>query len=287
MTPLTGFRRWLSPPAQLRANSWMLMTGSFGMLASTLPVQWLMPVFGWRPLFLALAAAIAIASLGLAWLVPPWDAHPPSGAVAPASYREVWRHPYFRRTTPIGFVNYGGMLAIQTLWAGPWMVQVSGFDALAAAGGLFMINACMLATFWTWGMLNPWLSRRGVTADRLIAAGLPLSFVVMGGILVAGPRAGAGALALFCMASTFVSLAQPAVGMAFPSHLAGRALSAYNLVIFAGVFVIQWGIGGLVDGFRALGWDAVSAFRGAFAVFLACSIAAWVWFLLADDNRQR
>ena len=34
------------------------MTGSFGMLASTLPVQWLMPMPGWRPLFWALAALI-------------------------------------------------------------------------------------------------------------------------------------------------------------------------------------------------------------------------------------
>ena len=39
MAPLTGFRRWLDPTAQLRANSWMLMTGSFGMMASTLPVH--------------------------------------------------------------------------------------------------------------------------------------------------------------------------------------------------------------------------------------------------------
>jgi MFS family permease len=39
MAPLTGFRRWLEPAAQLRANSWMLMTGSMGMVASTLPVH--------------------------------------------------------------------------------------------------------------------------------------------------------------------------------------------------------------------------------------------------------
>jgi hypothetical protein len=30
-------------------------------------------------------------------------------------------------------------------------------------------------------------------------------------------------------------------------------LSAYNLVIFAGVFVVQWGIGLLVDAFQAAG----------------------------------
>ena len=40
MAPLSGFRRWLDAPSLLRANSWMLMSGSLGMLASTLPVQW-------------------------------------------------------------------------------------------------------------------------------------------------------------------------------------------------------------------------------------------------------
>ena len=51
MAPLTGYRRWFHPTAQMRANSWMLMTGSMGMVASTLPVQWLLPLVGWRPIF--------------------------------------------------------------------------------------------------------------------------------------------------------------------------------------------------------------------------------------------
>jgi MFS family permease len=38
MAPLTCYRRLFNPAAQLRANSWMLMTGSLGMLASTVPV---------------------------------------------------------------------------------------------------------------------------------------------------------------------------------------------------------------------------------------------------------
>lgn len=60
MAPLTGFRRWLAPATQLRANSWMLMTGSLGMVAATLPVQWLMPYTGWRGLFWMLAGLIAL-----------------------------------------------------------------------------------------------------------------------------------------------------------------------------------------------------------------------------------
>ena len=57
------------------------------------------------------------------------------------------------------------------------------------------------------------------------------------------------------MASTFVSLSQPAVGAAFPPHQAGRALSAFNLVIFSGVFCVQWGIGLLVDALQGLGFQ--------------------------------
>ena len=76
MAPLTGFRRWLEPATQLRANSWMLMTGSLGMVASTLPVQWLMPLIGWRPLFWGLAVMVAVSMAVLAWQVPVVDAVP-------------------------------------------------------------------------------------------------------------------------------------------------------------------------------------------------------------------
>jgi predicted MFS family arabinose efflux permease len=286
MAPLTGFRRWLAPAAQLRANSWMLMTGSFGMVASTLPVQWLLPVLGWRPLFWGLALAVGAAMAVIAWYVPPWDLAPSTAGARPGSYAQVWRHPYFRRLSAIGFFNYGGMIAIQTLWAGPWMVRVAGYAPVQAATGLFAINLSMLGTFWTWGMLNPWLARKGLTTDRLIARGVPLSLVVLATIIVAGPAAGAGAWALFCMSSTFISLAQPAVAMAFPPALAGRALSAYNLVVFAGIFVMQWGIGLLVDGFAAVGLDEVLSFRLAMAVFLVCSVMSYGYFVLAKDNSR-
>jgi MFS family permease len=286
MAPLTAFRSWLTPATQLRANSWMLMTGSFGMVASTLPVQWLMPVTGWRPLFWGLAVLIGVSMLVIAWKVPAWErpAPAPDAAVEPGSYAQVWRHPYFRRMTPIGFFNYGGMIAIQTLWAGPWMVRVAGYAPLEAAAGLFTINVSMLCTFWTWGLLNPRLARSGIGTDRLIAWGLPSSLIVLAAIIVAGPAAGAGAWALFCITSTFVSLSQPAVGMVFTSALAGRALSAYNLVIFGGVFVVQWGIGLLVDAFAVFGLSEVASFRAAMGVFLVCCVGSYGYFLTGKSH---
>jgi MFS family permease len=289
MAPLTGYRRWFDANTQLRANSWMLMTGSLGMLAATLPVQWLMPIWGWRALFVMLAVMVVVAMVLLAWVVPRWKKVQREAGDTQAqveddgSYREIWRSAYFWRMTPIGFFSYGGMVAIQTLWAGPWMTQVAGWTAGEAAQGLFFINLTMLISFWVWGLITPSLSRKGIPVERLIAWGLPLSFVVIGVLAWMGPAVGSGAalgLALLCMSSTFVALAQPAVGMAFPSHLAGRALSAYNLVVFVGVFVVQWGIGLLVDAGRVMGLEKAEAYQWALVCFGFCSLLSWVFFLL-------
>jgi len=288
MAPLTGYRRWLTPTTQLRANSWMLMTGSLGMLASTLPVQWLLPHLGWRPLFWGLAGLLALSMLLIYLVVPAWQQAPvvaSDGSAPAAGYAAVWRHPYFRRMVPIGFCSYGGMVAMQTLWAGPWMVRVAGYTPLEAAAGLFVINLCMLCTFWSWGMLTPWLFRRGVHVDRLITWGLPVSFLVLAATIAAGQHAGAAAWALFCVTSTCVSLAQPAVAMVFPAALAGRALSAYNLVVFLGVFVLQWSIGLGVDFFSNAGLPVPDAFRATMAVFLLLSVISYLYFLWAPRMR--
>lgn len=290
MAPLTGYRRWYEPATVLRANSWMLMTGSLGMLASTLPVQWLMPLTGWRPLFWILAAMLLLSMAALAWVVPTWQLnkkHESIDAAAPADagYAPIWRSRYFRKMTPLAFFNYGGLVAVQTLWAGPWMIRVAGYTPLEAATGLFYINATMLVTFWSWGMVNPWLARQGWHATRLIAWGTPFSLIVLAVNIAAGTSTGWLGWALFCMGCSVMGLAQPAVGMAFRPSLAGRALSAYNLMIFAGVFTVQWGIGLLIDVFAAMGLAQVASFQAAMGVFLCCCIASYGYFLsVRADN---
>jgi len=292
MAPLTSYRRWFPATTQMRANSWMLMTGSLGMVASTLPVQWLMPIVGWRVLFWGLAALVLVAIALIAWTVPQWNvaATPErSSEQTLASYAEVWRHAYFRKMAPMGFFCYGGLVAMQTLWAVPWMIKVAGYSPLEAAKGLFWVNVAMLLAFWLWGMVNPWLARRGFHADHLIARGLPVSFVLLALIIIAGDTlsTGSGALwALYCVSCTFVALAQPAVGMAFAPALAGRALSAYNLVIFSGVFTVQWGIGLAVEGFKTFGLTEIQAFQAAMSAFLVCCVGSYVYFLTAKSHNQ-
>ena len=293
MAPLTAYRRWFDAPTQMRANSWMLMTGSLGMLSSTLPVQWLVPLVGWRILFWAMAGMVLLSMVFILWWVPKWQASP----AAPnhqetqdpwwRAYVQVWQHPYFRRMSPLGFFCYGGLVAMQTLWAGPWLTKVSGYTAWEAATGLFWINVSMLMAFWGWGMVNPWLTRHGYTANRLIGWGVPFNLLAMLGVVWGGAETGTVTWIAFFITNTVVSLAQPAVGMAFPAHLAGRALSAYNLVVFAGVFVIQWGMGLWIDALLAFGWSTTAAFQGALGFFMLCSLGGYGYFWWArGDNEQ-
>jgi len=285
MAPMTAFRRRFSAVAQMRANSWMLMTGSLGMVASTVPVQWLLPIVGWRGLFWLVAAALAFAALAIAWKVPvDLPAAPRASDQRPAGYLEIFRHPTFQRFAPLGFFSYGGMIGIQSLWAGPWLVNVAGRTPVQAAGGLFLLNVSMLLAFMSWGIVVPRLYAAGWTAQRLVSAGLPIAMAALGLALFLGAEAGAANWAAFCVASTVSALAQPAVGQAFPAHLAGRALSAYNLVIFAGVFVLQWGIGIAIDLLIGAGWDTLSAYRGAFALLGCCCALSYLWFLWRDDR---
>jgi hypothetical protein len=169
------------------------------------------------------------------------------------------------------------------------MITVAQYSPLQAATGMFWLNVMMLCSFWLWGWVNPMLARRGLHASLLMTWGMPLSFVCLAVLIVAGPHLGASTAALwtlFCMTSTFVSLTQPAVAMAFEAALAGRALSAFNLAIFMGVFVVQWGVGLLIDGFTLLGLSRIAAFQSAMAVFLLCCVASYAYFLVAKPHNQ-
>jgi predicted MFS family arabinose efflux permease len=286
MAPLTAYRHRFGDMAQLRANSWMLMSGSLGMVASTLPVQWLLPLLGWRGLFWWVACLLLLAMVLIVWLVPRDEpAAFATHADAVPGYGVIFGHPYFVRLAPLAFVLYGGLVAVQSLWAGPWLTDVAGRSPAQAAQGLFLINLAMLCAFFSWGVLMPPLRRRGVTVNGLIALGVPMSLALLALAIALGSSAGAVMWAAWCVCCTVVSLSQPALAQVFPPALAGRALSAYNLVIFAGVFCVQWSIGLAIDALVSSGWSRPDAVRAAFTLFGLCAAASYGWFLLRRGER--
>ena len=282
MGPLTAYRVWFQDETQQRANSWMLMTGAIGMLSSSLPVQFFLPIIGWRSIFGILAILTFFSIVLIVIFIPNWDkgnTHDEKG-----SLKEVWQNEFFKSLVPMGFFNYGGLFAIQTLWAGPWMVKVSGYTPEESANGLFIIYLSLLFSFLTWGYFVPKFSKNVSDAIRLLKFGAPLNLIVLAFIIYLGPKAGAFHWAFFAVSSVFLSLSQPAVGMAFSLSNAGKALTSFNLLLFIGAFALQWIIGVIIDLTMNLGFSEISGFRFAMIFFLLTSFFSYLFFLIKNSK---
>ena len=287
MAPLTGYRIWFAENQQQRANSWMLMIASLGFLSSTLPVQLLLPSLGWRWLFGGIAGLILISIFLMLAFIPKWDHQKDESLENPVrqgSLSDVWKNKFFISVIPMGLFNYGGLMAIQTLWAGPWMIRVAGYTPLESATGLFWINITMLVSFFLWGYFLPRITNLGFSALKILKLGLPVSFLVILTIIILGSKAGAFYITLFILSSIFLSVTQPAVGLSFQSHLAGKALTSFNLLIFLGTFIMQWVMGLVIDLVKNYGYTEIIGFKAAFSFFLFLSLISYIFFLIINKK---
>jgi MFS family permease len=283
MGPLTAYRIWYQDETQQRANSWMLMVGAIGMLSSSLPVQFFLPIIGWRMIFITLALLTIFCIILIIFFIPNWNkANIQSNSNDNGSLKEIWSNSFFKSLVPMGFFNYGGLFAIQTLWAGPWMIKVSGYTPEQSANGLFLIYFSLLISFLSWGYLVPKISKNVSDAIRLLKFGAPLNLIVLAFIIYLGPKAGAYHWAFFAVSSVFLSLTQPAVGMAFSLSNAGKALTSFNLLLFIGAFALQWIIGVIIDLTMNLGYSEISGFRFAMIFFLLTSFFSYLFFLIRN-----
>ena len=282
MGPLTAYRIWYQDETQQRANSWMLMVGAIGMLSSSLPVQFFLPIIGWRNIFLLLAFITLVCIILIIIFIPQWTSKG-NQKNDDAKLSIVWQNQFFRSVIPMGFFSTGGLFAIQTLWAGPWMIKVSGYTPEESAKGLFLIYFFMLLSFLIWGYFVPKFSKNVNDAIRLLKYGSPLSLLVLGVIIYLGPNTDSIHWALFIVSAVFLSLIQPAVGMAFSVSNAGKALTSYNLLIFIGAFFLQWIIGLIIDLGLSLNYSEIASFQLAMSFVLVTSLTSYLYFLLKNN----
>ncbi len=285
MGPLTGYRIWFADEYQQRANAWMLMVLSMGFVFSTLPVQLLLPVIGWRWIFGFIAILVFFVIILTLFFIPSWKTEVNNNYENnTGSLSDVWKNKFFRSTIPLGLFNYGGMVAIQTLWAGPWMIRVADYAPIKSATGLFWINTTMLVAFFIFGYILPKITKLGFDTMRIIKFGLPISYLSLLAIIILGENAGAIHFTIYLLTSIVLTLTQPAVALSFPTNLAGKSLTSFNLLIFVGTFIMQWGIGLIIDLSQFFGKGEIQSFQISFFVYLIICIFSYLYFLLNNRN---
>ena len=284
MGPLTAYRVWFQDETQQRSNSWMLMVGAIGMLSSSLPVQYLLPSIGWRGVFINLAILTLICIILIALFIPKWENLNSNQTSAQGRLSDIWSNDFFKSLVPMGFFNYGALFAIQTLWAGPWLTRVSGYTPEESAKGLFLLYSCLLISFLLWGYFVPRFSKNISDAIKLLKWGAPLNLLVLVVIILLGSKAGAIHWAIYGISSIFLSLTQPAVGMAFPLNNAGKALTSFNLLLFVGAFFLQWAIGLIIDLSMKINISEENSFKIAMLFVLMTSLFSYLFFLFKSKN---
>jgi len=283
MASFKAFVLWF-PAARLPAvNGWVLAAGGLGALVATAPVEAALRVTDWRGLFVVLAGLSCLVAAALLLAVPERDGDEAAAGDWRTQWREMvdlFRSPVFWRVAPGAVLSQSSFLAIQGLWAGPWLRDVSGLDKLTAANCLFWVAVAMVAGFLGMGQLAYRLTRHGIPPLAVSAGGMALFMGVQLAILLDwGPPLPVWVSFGFFGTSGVLSYA--VLSQSFPLALSGRVNTALNLLVFVAAFAGQWGMGAMINHWPLTGGGyADVGYRWAFGLVLAGQSMTWIWLVL-------
>jgi len=281
MAPLKAIAAWYPPDRQASYSGWIMVAGGIGALAATVPVELALRVASWRMVFAVLAAMTLAGALFIYLRVPDIDKPVGSGSFATqaAGVREVMTHPRFWWIAPLGALAMGSFMAVQGLWAVPWMMEVQGMSRAQAADYLLVMNAVTMVGYFMIGLFGTRLARHGIHSRHMFGIGFALNLAALAMIELRIP----GSLlwwSLYGLGAASNVLGFTALNEGFPRALTGRTNTTLNLMMFSGSFAMQWGIGLIVDGARiAYGLDTAGGLRVALAVVTVCYASSFLWFL--------
>lgn len=265
------------------ASAGVMSLGALGLMASTAPMQVLVTSYGWRGVFMCLAALTALVALLIFVVVPRPDTTTkplPLSEQARIMWR-IMRDPAFLRLAPLLGFSAGANIAIQTLWAGPWWRDVGGLDPAGVSMMLFWMAFAFFAGILGIGYIADRLRARGVnTLDILLVV---VTLFIAAQALIILDVVPFPAWMVFGMLGQVVTLAFPWMSSYFGAALSARANAAMNLFVFTMAFLAQWGIGAIIDLFprTASGTYPLIGYQAGFGLFFAFEVIGLLWYLPA------
>lgn len=279
MGSIKAFSLWFSPRRFATATGLLMGIGSCGALAAATPLAWVSETAGWRAAFGWGALVVTLSAFSIAL----WTRNTPAGVDWPrkegssGGFLTLFVDLRFWRIALMNFFIVGGMLGIQSLWAGPYLFDVVGFSKIAV-GNMLLLMALGVAAGYA---ISGWLADRFGLIRVVVAGGSVFVLCQFALALGTPPKLVPLIYLLFGSASgaSIVLLAHARV--VFPPEMTGRAVSTVNLFGIAGVFLLQWLIGVVVDLFPtdAAGHYPPEAYTVAFMVTAAATLLALFWYL--------
>jgi MFS family permease len=282
MASFKAFSQWFPPERLASLTGWIMASGGLGALAASKPLELALGFASWREISLTLALVTLIVAAALWRFVPDKAGDESQGssfAEQLAGVRSIFKSAHFWRYAPMGFWLTGGFMAVQGLWASRWMSVLEGMSGPAIANRLTLIGLAMLAGFLFMGFFATALVHRGISLAKVYRISMAVALATFACITLLPGFAGNLLWPILGACFSLSNVAYSLVAQAFPTALSGRANTALNLLVFAGAFGLQWGIGILVDALQAGGLAGDAAFRATFCLLLGGQLLAFFWLL--------
>ncbi len=287
MASYSYFRRCYRADQQARLVMCMLVAGTGGALVAAQPALLLAEALGWRHVFSLATVLLLISALLVFFLTGDYDRQTTTQNTATedsTSFISLCLHRTMLRAIPPSILIIGGFVALQTLWVGPWLTQALKMTAEQASQILLYLNATILASYLVMGILSPWLVKLGASLFKQSAAALLWLALCFTALPLWQAQASWILWPMIALAVPAMFLLQTQTALEFPSKVAGRVLTTLNLMIFAGTFIVQWGLGLITDLFVARGYDRTQALTHALLCLAALQWCSLLWFWIKTPH---
>jgi MFS family permease len=291
MAAFTAFVLWFPRQRLPGINGLQLAAGGLGAVTATAPVQAALQVTDWRGVFLVLGGVTLATAVGVYLVVP--EGRPPDGAARLRSQLRgiatVFTSPVFWRIAPWCTFSQATFLAIQGLWAGPWLRDVGGLQRAAVAQVLFWVALAMVVGFIVLGRFTQWLGRRGASVRSVAAAGMGVFMGTQVLVILEVPLPPLLVWGAFGLFGTSGILCYADLTQRFPDTLSGRVNTGLNLLVFVAAFAAQWGIGAVITlwPLGPAGGYAAAGYQAGFGVMLGLQVLAVIWFWRAGRAAKK
>lgn len=284
--------RWFPPERFATLASLVFIVGGLGQMIATTPLSLASDAFGWRGAFWGIAGITALASVMLLLVLrdtPPnheSETKTPEtitdiarGLVAVFANRQLWH------ISALQFVCYASVLTVSGLWGGPYLKDVHGLDGTDRGNVLMAVNVAMIVGVIGYGRLERMVDSRKWT---MVGGGLVTAAILATMALLPDPSLTQMALllmALGCSGSYFM-LAHAHARQVIPDALLGRGMTAQNVAVMAGVFVMQFVSGFIIGAFADPGTAApAEAYRAVFASLALFTLVGLALYLPVSNMK--
>jgi sugar phosphate permease len=282
---------WVPKERVALFNGCVMVFGGLGTLCATQPFDFLVQIIGWRNAFIALGCVTGLVSATIYFVVPETKIGLVEGRLRDhlRDLGAIYRDRVFWRVAPVVVTASGTHIAVQTLWAGPWLRDVAGLGRDDVAFYLLIMAVAFTVGVLALGVLADLLGRVGISLLQVMSGGFVIFLLAQLGLVLEWVPGTMLLWALFGLTGQTTILAYAHLSGYFGKDLAGRSNAGLNLLVFLAAFTTQYVIGVIISFWPTSpdGGYHLAGYRTAFSVFLALQVLAFLRFLWLSQRERR